>query len=82
MLQPDPKTENVAPRLQLRFNGPIIELKNEMTLFDLSKSLKAVGEVKEKVEFFSTDGSKLANCSLLKNVLEMPNFKMNIDHAI
>ena len=53
-----------------------------MTLQDLSKKLRDVGEAKEKVEFFSTDGNKLANCSLLKNVLEMPNFKMNIDQAI
>lgn len=53
-----------------------------MTLSDLGQKLKSVGEAKEKVEFFSTDGSKLANSSYLKNVLEMPNFRMNIDHAI
>lgn len=53
-----------------------------MSLLDLGKKLRDVGEVKEKVEFFSTDGNKLANSSLLKNVLEMPNFKMNIDQAI
>lgn len=60
----------------------MIELKNEMTLFDLSQKLKLVGEAKEKVEFYATDGSKIANTSYLKNVLEMPNFKMNIDQAI
>ena len=53
-----------------------------MTLLDLSKKLKSVGEAKDKVEFFSSDGCKLANASYLKNVLEMPNFKMNIDQAI
>ena len=53
-----------------------------MTLSDLGRKLRDVGEVKEKVEFFSTDGNKLANSSFLKNVLEMPNFKMNIDQAI
>lgn len=53
-----------------------------MTLFDLGQKLKSVGEAKEKVEFYATDGSKIANSSYLKNVLEMPNFKMNIDHAI
>jgi hypothetical protein len=50
-----------------------------MTLNDLSKKLLSAGEAKEKVEFFSNDGSKLANSSNLKNVLELPNFKMNID---
>jgi len=82
VLQPDPASENVAPRLQLRFNGPVIELKNDMTLKDLADKLKAVGEAKNIVDFLSNDGSKLANSSTLKNVLEMPNFKMNIDQSI
>jgi hypothetical protein len=53
-----------------------------MTLSELSQTLKQNGEAKSKVEFYAADGSKLANCSKLKNVLEMSNFKMNIDSSI
>jgi hypothetical protein len=53
-----------------------------MTLKDLERILKQSGEAKSHVEFFDRDGSRLATSSRMKHVLEMPNFKMNIDTSI
>ena len=82
MLRPHVEELEVSPTIQLRFMGPKIHLTNEMTLKDLERSLKQSGEAKNLVEFFDSDGSRLATSTRLKNVLQMPNFKMNIDTAI
>lgn len=68
--------------MQLRFEGPVIKLYNEMTLKDLERTLKSSGEAKSSVEFFDQDGSRIAYSSKVKHVLELPNFKMNIDVAM
>jgi len=68
--------------MQLRHQGPKISLTNEMTLKDLEHTLKQSGEAKSHVEFFDRDGSRLSTSSKLKHVLEMPNFKMNIDTSV
>lgn len=81
-MKPNNDSQDVCPIMQLRFQGPKIRLTNEMTLKDLERILKQSGEAKSHVEFFDRDGSRLATSSRMKHVLEMPNFKMNIDTSI
>lgn len=78
-----PKGEDqFCPTMQLRYEGPIIKLYNEMTLKDLERTLKLAGEAKNSVEFFDQDGSRIASSSKIKHILEMSNFKMNIDVSV
>lgn len=81
-MKPNTAAHEVTPTIQLRYEGPKIRLTNEMTLKDLERSLKQSGEAKKYVEFFDNDGSRLASSSKLKNVLQMPHFKMNIDTSV
>ena len=71
-----------CPTMKLSLEGPEIRLTNEMTLKDLERQLINSKEAKKYVEFFDSDGSRLAASSKLKHILQMPHFKMNIDTSI
>ena len=67
------------PFIQLQHKSPIIELEKEMTLNDLEKKLKAVGEVKHHVNFVAPDGALVAKGSKVHNILHVPYVVMKID---
>ena len=51
------------PYIQLQARGPQIKLQRDLTLGDLEKQLKGIGEVKENAKFYAPDGAIIAKVS-------------------
>lgn len=65
--------------MQLKVNGPVIQLQKDLQLSELESKLKQVGEVKNDIKFYAPDGALIAKTSKLHYLLHIPYFVMKLD---
>ena len=68
-----------APQLQFRSDGPAVDLISNHSLEQVERAMRREGMISRDADFYSPDGVRYAKSSLMKEIMQLPYFRLKID---
>ena len=70
------------PELKFSSASESVVLHGHLTVNEMTKELRAKGHIKRQADFFAPDGSRYAGCSQVKDMLQLPYFRLRLDNNV